>query len=148
MKKRLVVCGSIIIVLAVGFLVLWNSTSLLGGWAGEVIEPEGDPTRQVVYQLEFLPGNILIMDIIRPTEQYLNIVMKYQIIGGKVVLEGRLRSEFEYTMDNRELVVSESVDDFPPVGKYHRIILSRDWICLSGILIFASLVLLSAKKKR
>lgn len=148
MKKRLLVFSSIIIVLAVGFLVLWNSTSLLGGWAGEVIEPEGDSTRQVFYQLEFLPGNILIMDIIRPTEPYLNIVMKYQIIGEKVVIEGRLRSEFEYTMDNRELVVLESVDDFPPNGKYHRKILSRDWICLLGILIFASLVRIPAKKKR
>lgn len=121
---------------------LSNDTNLhffvLGRWKGEFPQEAGNPTTVTTYDVEFLPFNILLVDISRPEESVRGLRFSYKFIADdRIRIEGRIVNEIQVKNDRQNLIVFESDHGLPPDGRYERIFSRLEWLLVFVIFLLA-----------
>jgi hypothetical protein len=128
-----------------------NDTNLhnfvIGRWKGEFQQEAGNPTSLTTYDVEFLPFNILLVDISRPEESVHGLRFSYRFItDDRIRIEGRIVNEIHVLYDRQNSIVIESDHELPPSGRYERVFSRLEWLLI--LVMFLSAVISTVIHKR
>lgn len=111
---------------------------VIGRWRGEFPQKAGNPTTLTTYDVEFLPFNILLVDISRPEESVHGLRFTYRFItDNRIRIEGRILNEILVLYDRQNSIVIESDHDLPPSGRYKRVFSRLEWLLIVVIFLLA-----------
>jgi hypothetical protein len=127
-----------------------NDTNLhifvLGRWKGEFPQEVDNPTTLTTYDVEFLPFNILLVDISGPEESVHGLRFSYKFItDDRIRIEGRIVNEIQVKNDCQNFVVVESDHGLPPGGRYERVFSRLEWLLVFVIFLLALISLVRYK---
>jgi hypothetical protein len=121
---------------------------IIGRWKGEFLRGTGNSTYLVKYELEFLPFNLLLVDITGP-EDGMKGSLSYQFVKeNKITIKGRIIDEDQIGRTGQDLTIESSIYGFPPNGRYKRIPSVLEWIVVILLAGITLLVIIKFTLKR
>jgi len=112
---------------------------VIGRWGGEFLQGTGNSSYWMKCELEFLPFNILLVDIPGSEDGVSGQPLSYQFVNkDRITIKGRIFDEVQIERVGQDLII-KSLYGFPPNGRYKRIPSVLEWlivILLIGIIAF------------
>ena len=111
---------------------------IIGRWERESLQEAGNSSAATIYDIEFLPFNILLVDISRPEETVHGLRFSYKFTtNNHIRIEGRIINEIQVLYDRQNSIVIETDHGLPPSGRYKRVFSRLDWLLVFVLILLA-----------
>lgn len=121
---------------------------VLGKWKGEFAREINNKNTLTTYEVEFLPFNILLLDIDRPEESVHDLRFSYKFVtSDRIRIEGRIENEIQVKNDHNDLIIIGSDQGLPPSGRYKKVLSRLDRLLILLIFLLSLLAVLIYKRK-